>query len=103
MWLLAVALFGLLVPNGFFVYWLLFEFHGIMPALQDKLALGFILDVVVALIVLSVYFARHPIGRVKWHWFVLLSFLGGLGFSLPLYYWLNQRVSTRRAEPQTAI
>jgi hypothetical protein len=70
MWLLTVALFGLLVPNGFFVYWLLFEFHGIMPALQDKLALGFILDVVVTLIVLSVYFARHPIGRVKWHWFV---------------------------------
>jgi len=103
MWLLAVALFGLLVPNGFFVYWLLFEFHGIMPALQDKLALGFILDVVVALIVLSVYFARHPIGRLKWYWFVLLSFIGGLGFSLPLYYWLNQRVSTRQAEPQMAI
>ena len=103
MWLLAVALFGLLVPNGFFVYWLLFEFHGIMPALQDKLALGFILDVVVALIVLSVYFARHPIGRLKWYWFVLLSFIGGLGFSLPLYYWLNQRATARQAEPQTPI
>jgi len=40
-----------------------------------------------------VYFARHPLGPVKWPWFVVLSFLGGLGFSLPLYYWLNRRGS----------
>jgi hypothetical protein len=93
MWLLLVALFGLVVPNGFFVYWLLFEFHGLSAILADRLALGFILDVAVALVVLSVYFARHPIGPVKWYWFVLLSFMGGLGFSLPLYYWLNRRAT----------
>jgi len=91
MWLLLIAFLGLVVPNGFFVYWLLFEFHGLGPVLQDKLALGFILDVVLALVVLSAYFARHPLGPVKWYWFVFLSFLGGLGFSLPLYYWLNHR------------
>lgn len=90
-WLLLVALFGFVVPNGFFVYWLVFEFQGIAPILQDKLALGFILDVFLALILLSVYFARHPLGAVKWPWFVLLSLLGGLGFSLPPYYWLNRR------------
>ena len=90
-WLLVIALFGLTVPNGFFVYWLMFEFRGLGPVLEDRLALGFILDVLLVLIVLSVYFARHPLGRVKWPWFVVLSFLGGLGFSLPLYYWLNRR------------
>jgi hypothetical protein len=93
MWLLLAALFGLIVPNGFFVYWLVFEFHGLGPVLHDNLALGFILDVVLVLIILSVYFARRPIGPVKWHSFVLLSLLGGLGFSLPLYYWLNRRQS----------
>ena len=91
MWLLLVALLGFVVPNGFFLYWLFFEFNGFGPVLQDKLALGFMLDVLLALIVLTVYFARHPIGSVKWYWFVALSFAGGLGFSLPLYYWLNQR------------
>ena len=91
MWLIGIALLGLVVPNGFFVYWLFFQFHGVGPVLQDNLALGFILDVVFALILLSSYFARRPIGPVKWYWFVLLSFLGGLGFSLPLYYWLNRR------------
>ena len=93
MWLLLIALFGLVVPNGFFVYWVVFEFNGLGPVLQDKLALGFILDVLLALILLSVYFARHPLGPVKWYWFVVLSFVGGLGFSLPLYYWLNQRAN----------
>ena len=80
MWLLLVALFGLLVPNGLFIYWLLFDFHGFGAVVQDRLAL----------VLLSVYFANRPIGRVGWQWFVFLSLLGGLGFSLPLYYWLNR-------------
>ena len=91
MWLLLVALIGLTVPNGFFVYWLFAEFQGLGPVWQDHLALGFILDVLLALILLAVYFARHPIGPVKWYWFVALSFIGGLGFSLPMFYWLNRR------------
>ena len=44
MWLVIVALFGLLVPNGLFVYWLLAEYRGVGPVLADKLALGFMLD-----------------------------------------------------------
>ena len=91
MWLLAIAALGFLVPNGFFIYWLFAEFGGLRAVLQDRLALGFILDVFLALILLAVYFAKRPIGPVRWYWFVVLSFLGGLGFSLPLYYWLNQR------------
>jgi hypothetical protein len=91
MWLLLVAAFGLLVPNGFFVYWLFNEYQGLAPVLRDRLALGFILDVAVALVILTVYFAKHPLGPVGWPWFVILSLIGGLGFSLPLYYWLNQR------------
>ena len=38
MLLLAVALFGLVVPNGFFIYWLVYEFAGLGPVLQNKLA-----------------------------------------------------------------
>ena len=91
MWLLATALLGFTIPNGFFLYWLFFEYRGVRPVLHDHLALGFILDVLLALVILSVYFWRRPVGPVKWYWFVALSFAGGLGFSLPLFYWLNQR------------
>ena len=92
-WLLSIALFGLLVPNGFFLYWLFVEFEGIQAVLDDKLALGFMIDVFLVLIVLSVYFARRPLGPVRWPWFVVLSLIGGLGFSLPVYWWLNTRRS----------
>ena len=91
MGLLAVALFGLLVPNGYFVYWLMTGDHGIASIVNNHLALGFILDALLALVLLAWHYARHPIGRVRWPWFVVLSLIGGLGFSLPFYWWLNRR------------
>ena len=95
--LLLTALFGLLVPNALFLSWLFTEYRGLGPILADKLALSFILDAILALVLLAVYFRRRPIGRVGWPWFVLLSLAGGLGFSLPFYYWLNTRPPRRTA------
>jgi hypothetical protein len=96
--LLLVALFGLIVPNGLFIYWLFVEFDGLQAVLQNRLALAFIIDAVITLVLLTVYFAKRPIGRVGWQTFVLLSLLGGLGFSLPLYWWLNTRSSNGTPE-----
>ena len=93
--LLIVALFGLIVPNGIFLSWLLTEFHGWAAVFADKLALSFILDALITLGVLTVYFARQPRGRVAWPWFVLFSLLGGLCFGLPFYAWLNRGGTTR--------
>ena len=95
--LLAIALFGHLVPNGLFVYWLVVEFDGVQAVLDDHLAVAFMLDAFLALGVLAYLFAIKPPGPIRWPWFVLLSLLGGLGFSIPFYLWLNQR----RAEPRT--
>ena len=91
MWLVLVALFGLFVPNGIFVYWLVTEFNGIGAVLENKLALAFIIEAFLVLGIMTVYFARNPIGRVKWYWFVVLSLIGGLGFGIPFYYWWNKR------------
>ena len=95
--LLVVALFGLLVPNGFFLYWLVNEFQGIRPIVANHLAMGFILDAFMAMSILAVYFARRPIGPVRWPAFVLLSILGGLAFSLPFFLWMNTRRSRNTA------
>ena len=40
---------------------------------------------------LAGFFAVRPIGPVRWYWFIVLSLLGGMAFSLPLYWWLNTR------------
>jgi hypothetical protein len=89
--LLFIALFGLIVPNGIFIYWLFTEFHGVGEVLQNKLALAFIIDAFLAMFLLAYQFAVKPIGKVRWYWFIALSIIGGLGFSLPFYWWLNKR------------
>ena len=101
MWLLLMAILGFVVGNGTFLYWLLYEYRGFGAIFHDHLALSFILDALLTLIVLSVHFARQRDNRVRWPWFVVFSLIGGLCFGLPFYWWLNQRggaaTSPRRA------
>lgn len=91
--LLSIAAFGLLVPNGMFLYYLFAEFTSIAQVLNDRLALGFIIDAFMATGLLAWWFAQHPLGRYSWKTFIVLSLLGGLGFSLPFFYSLNTRTS----------
>jgi hypothetical protein len=89
--LLLIALFGLLVPNGIFVYWLFMEFNGISEVLQNKLALAFMIEAFLVMFLMAYYFSKNPLGNVKWYWFIVFSLIGGLGFGIPFYYWLNKR------------
>jgi hypothetical protein len=89
--LLSIAVFGLVVPTGLFVYWLVREYPGFAAAMQNKPAVALMIDAFMAVGLLAYHFAREPRGRFKWPWFVVLSLVGGLGFSLPMYAWLNRR------------
>ena len=91
MFLLIIALFGLIVPNGIFIYWLFAEFNSVAEVVSNKLAVAFIIDAFMAMFLLAYWFAVNPIGKIKWYWFVILSIIGGLGFSIPFYWWLNQK------------
>lgn len=91
MWLLIVALFGLLVPNGIFIYWLATEFRGLSDILGNRLALGFIIEAFAVMFLMAFYFRKNPPGKVKWYWFIVLSLIGGIGFGIPFYWWLNKR------------
>jgi hypothetical protein len=92
MGLLLIALFGLFVPNGIFIYWLFTEFESIADVWNNRLALGFIIEAFVVLAMLAYWFAKNPPGKLKWPWFVVFSLVGGIGFGLPFYYWLSRRV-----------
>jgi hypothetical protein len=93
MLLLVIALFGLIVPNGIFIYWLLTEFSSLAEITNNKLAVAFIIDAFMAMFLLAYFFAVNPIGKIRWYWFIALSLIGGLGFSIPFYFWLNKRNS----------
>jgi hypothetical protein len=89
--LLVVAFVGLIIGDGLFFWWLFYDYRGVAAVLENRLALGFIVDALLTLAILSVYFARTPPGRFKWPWFVVLSLAGGLCFGLPFYWWMNKR------------
>ena len=89
--LLAVSLFGLLVPNGMFFYASLHDPSGCGGVAHNLLASSFMLDAFAAMGFLAYFFAVRPIGPVRWYWFIVLSLVGGMAFSLPLYWWLNLR------------
>lgn len=91
--MLAVALFGLFVPNGMFFYYLFVQFSSLQEIMNNLLALGFIIDAFMATGLLSYYFAKNPIGKYSWKTFLALSLLGGLGFSLPFFYYINVKKS----------
>lgn len=93
MWLLVVAAFGFLVPNGVFIHWVITGDKSVDAIFANELALAFIIDCVLAMVLLAWLFAVRPPGRVRWPWFVVLSLAGGLGFSIPLYLWLNWQQS----------
>jgi hypothetical protein len=85
----STAVFGLVVPNGLFLWYLFAEFASFDQILHNRLALGFILDAFLATGLLAWWFSRNPSGRYSWKMFILLSLVGGLGFSLPVFYLLN--------------
>ena len=97
--LLVIALFGLTVPNGLFFYWLFTEYHGLGSIVRNRLALAFILDALLAVGLLAYFFSKDPGVRYKWYWFVLFSIIGGLGFSIPFYWWLNGRAGSSARSP----
>ncbi len=100
MWLLVVAALGMLLPNGLFLYWLLHDYSSFSAAFSDRLALAFVLDVFGSTALLTYLFARKPLGPVRWPWFLGLSLVGTLCFSIPLYLWLNWR---RAPKPSTSF
>jgi hypothetical protein len=100
MWLILVAAVGLLGPGGLFLYWLFNDYSSISAALSDRMALAFFVDLLMSTFLLAYLFARKSLGPVKWPWFVLLSLLGTLAFSIPLFIWLNWR---RAAAPRTGF
>lgn len=95
-----IALFGLLFPNGLYVYWLVSKFDSVSAALHNELAVGFFMVTTAAMLLVANQFRRAPLGKVPVRWFVVLSLVGGLGFSIPLYYWLNNRVKTAPPPPK---
>lgn len=84
-----VALFGLVGPNGVFLYYAFCRWPELVAALRHPVAMALLVEAFVVLALLAVYFAKRPLGRWSWKTFVVLSLVGGLGFGIPAFVLLN--------------
>jgi hypothetical protein len=73
MWLIPVALIGLLAPGGLFLFWMVHDYSSLSAALTDRMAMAFFLDLLLSTFLLSYFFAHKSLGPVKWPWFLALS------------------------------
>ena len=89
---LAFGIAGLLLPGGLFLYWLK-DHMSLREIFGDTLALAFFVDQVMTMLFVSYLFAKKPLGRVKWPWLIVAALLGTLAFAVPLFAWLNWRLS----------
>ncbi|MEO8502590.1 MAG: hypothetical protein ABI609_01725 [Acidobacteriota bacterium] len=94
LWLLAAA--GLVGLNGAFIYGLMASPGSLRAALTNPVAVAFILEALVLVVVLAYLLGKWGLLRIGWVWFVLLSLIGGLAFALPVaLLWRRQRGGNR--------
>jgi len=97
---LALAIFGLIVPNGFFLYYLLVAPTVLHSALNDPIALVFVSEA----FLLMFFFAWliHHLGfrSPGWLAFILMSLVGSMVFSVPAFLYLTSRNTRRTSSTQ---
>lgn len=79
----AVGAFGFVAVNGAFLYGLLVEPDAVRVALTNPISAAFIAEAFVLMGVFAYLFGKWGVGRLSWRWFVALSLLGSMAFSVP--------------------
>lgn len=80
----ALAVFGFVALNGAFMYGVLFRPDTMTAAMTNPLAAAFIVEALVLVPVLAYLMNKWRVSGLHWGWFVFLSLLGGLAFSVPI-------------------
>ena len=83
-WLTVLAVIGFLAVNGAFVLGLFFQPGAMRAALTNPISAAFIAEALLLVGVLAYLLRRWGVSRLGWGWFVALSLVGGLAFSIPV-------------------
>ena len=97
--LCALAVFGLLIPNGIFIYYFLTDASLTKAALTNPISLVFITEAFFLMFLIAWLLRRMELTRPGALGFVIMSLLGSMAFSAPATLWLCGK--NRRKEPQT--
>jgi 4-amino-4-deoxy-L-arabinose transferase-like glycosyltransferase len=94
--LLGLTILGFVVPNGIFVYFLLFEFSVVAAAHANPVSAAFIGEAILLMLLCTWFVSRQECSPQSWWVFLLLTLVGSLAFSVPLYLFLYSRSERRR-------
>jgi hypothetical protein len=94
--LLALALFGLFVPNGVFLYCFFATPEVVKAALGNPVALVFMAEAMLLMLLFAWIVPRLGLRSPAWTIFILASLVGSLAFSVPAFLYLASR-NTRRS------
>lgn len=93
--LIGVAIVGLFGLNGVFVYYALFHPDVLAAAMRNPVSLVFMLEAFLMVAFAAWGIRLVGLERPGWFWFVVLSLLGGLAFSVPAFLLLHLRKDRR--------
>ncbi len=77
-WLWTMALFGLIVINGVFLYALFFKPDLLFEAMTNPVSAAFMVETFLLLGAFAYLLSKWKVNRLSWRWFVVLSLLGGV-------------------------
>ena len=83
-WLWVLAAFGFVAVNGAFLYGAFVRPEILAAAQSNPLALAFVVEALVLMAVLAYLLPKWGVTQLSWGWFVVLSLVGSLAFSLPI-------------------
>jgi len=83
-WLWLVAIFGFAVVNGAFLYGLVYQPMAMTEAMQNPIALAFMIEALLLMIVFAYLLPKWRVAHLSWLWFIVLSLLGSMAFALPI-------------------
>ncbi len=96
--LLALSIFGLLVPNGFFLYYSVVAPTALQAALSNPVALVFITEAFLLMFLFAWVIRRLGFVAPGWVAFIVMSLLGSMVFSVPAFLYLASRKSSRASK-----
>src|SRR3954471_24926150 len=86
--LLALAIFGLIVPNGFFLYYSLIAPASLHTALNNPVALVLIIEAFFLMFLFAWVIHRAGFRSPGWLAFIIMSLVGSMVFSIPAFLYV---------------
>jgi len=89
--LLGLAIFGLVVPNGVFLYYSIAQPAALHAALANPAALVFVVEAFILMFLFAWLIHRSGFRSPGWLAFIIMSLVGSMVFSVPAFLYLTSR------------